>query len=203
VDSEALGAVTLDALWLGCQQRLVGHIAHDLKGALNGASVNIEVVRSRAERPDVKVADMAPYATAAGDQLAIVIRVTTALLNLTRPIRGPVEVAAIGKTLAGLMEESFRIAGARLDVTAEGGLSGATRASATAIRLLLGELFLLAAQQKKDLSVRLLATQPPTLELKSDAVLDLRPEVQRALTGGGIAVKTAGHGISIVLPSPT
>jgi hypothetical protein len=203
VDNEALAAATLDELWLACQQRLVGHIAHDLKGALNGASVNMEVVRSRAERPDAKVTDIGPYATAAGDQLAIVIRMTTALLNLTRPVRGPVEAATIGKTLAGLMEESFRIAGAKLDVTAEGGLSGATRAPATAIRLALGELFLLAAQQKMDLSVRLLAIQPPTLEVKSDAVLALRAEVLRALTGSGIVVKTAGHGISIVLPSPT
>jgi len=202
-DHQARADVSLDELWLSCQQRLVAHIAHDLKGALNGASVNVEVVRGRSERPETRVTEVAQYAAAAGDQLAVVIRMTTALLTTTRGVRGPVEAATIARTLAALLDESFRVAGLKLEVIAEGGLSAPTAAPAAVIRLVLGELFLSAAQQKKDLSVRLKATTPATLEVTSTAPLELPREVLQALAAHQIAVKTAGHGISMSLPSPT
>src|SRR5437762_998561 len=37
-----------DELWLAVQQEICGRAAHEIKGALNGVSVNLEVVRSRA-----------------------------------------------------------------------------------------------------------------------------------------------------------
>src|SRR3954467_1149191 len=123
---------TLDELWLSCQQRLVAHIAHDLKGALNGASVNVEVVRGRSERPETGITEVAQYAAAAGDQLAIVIRMTTALLTVARPIRGPVDVGTIARNLGALIDETFRVAGLKLEVTVEGGFSGPTSAPASA-----------------------------------------------------------------------
>ena len=202
-DSQAREGAALDELWLSCQQRLVAHIAHDLKGALNGASVNVEVVRGRAERPETKITEISQYAGVAGDQLAIVIRMTTALLTVSRAVRGPAEVATIARTFAALMDESFRVAGLKLEVVVDGGFSGPTSASASAVRLVLGELFLLAAQQKKDLSVRLKATSPLTLEVTSTGSLELPKVVGDALTANGIVIKTAGHGISISLPSPT
>jgi len=41
---------SVDVLWLDTLQRICTRAAHELKGALNGVSVNLEVVRSRSER---------------------------------------------------------------------------------------------------------------------------------------------------------
>ena len=52
-DVEVMGGYgAADALWLETLQRICGRAAHELKGALNGASVNLEVVRSRATRAE-------------------------------------------------------------------------------------------------------------------------------------------------------
>ena len=39
-------------LWLAVVQRLMGRASHDVKDSLNGVAVNLEVIRSRAARPD-------------------------------------------------------------------------------------------------------------------------------------------------------
>jgi signal transduction histidine kinase len=74
----------VDALWLATLQKLSAHVAHDLKGALNGVSVNLEVVRSRSEKDSTTGADVRRFATNAAEQMSIVIRATTALLSLAR-----------------------------------------------------------------------------------------------------------------------
>ena len=55
---------SVDALWLDTLQRICTRVAHELKGALNGVSVNLEVVRSRSERQDAPASGVARYAGA-------------------------------------------------------------------------------------------------------------------------------------------
>ena len=64
-------AATADAgvLWLAALQRALDRAAHDVKDALNGVSVNLEVVRSRASRADAAASAVAPFADAAAHQL--------------------------------------------------------------------------------------------------------------------------------------
>ena len=81
---------SVDELWLHALQKITGHAAHDFKGALNGVSVNLEVVRSRADRENAPAADVRTFAATAVDQLAAVIRMSGALLSLGRAGRGPV-----------------------------------------------------------------------------------------------------------------
>ena len=192
----------LDQLWLQCQQRLVSQVAHDLKGALNGASVNLEVVRTRSERPGVSAADLASYAESATDQMTAVIRMTTALLALARGTRGPVEVGTITKSLAALLEDSFRIAGTKLEVVVEGGLPGTTSASATVVRLAVGELLLASAALKSDVTIRLVAGSSTTLEGSAKGGIGMPETIAATLADAGVQVKTAGHGISMSFPAP-
>ena len=59
------------ALWLATLQRAMGRASHDVKDALNGVVVNLEVIRGRAARPEMPAAAVAPFAEAAGQQVTI------------------------------------------------------------------------------------------------------------------------------------
>lgn len=194
---------SLDELWLRCQQRLVAHVAHDVKGALNGVSVNVEVVRGRAGRPETPVADILRYADAASVQLGVVIKMATALLSIGRGVRRPAEVSAIARQLVSLLEDTLTSDGAKLELVIDGGLSGATAAPPSAVLLALGEALLSVVVQKRDVAVRVKATASPTVEIRSEASVEILPDVGRALADAGIKVKTDGHGISMVFPAPT
>ena len=201
-ESELAATESLDELWLRCQQRFVAHVAHDMKGALNGVSVNVEVVRGRAGRPETPVSEVLRFADAASVQLGVVIKMVTALLSIGRGARGPAEVSAIARQLVSLLEGTMSD-GATLELVVDGGLSGATSAPASAVRLALGEALLSVVVQKRDVAVRVKATASPTVELRSGARFEILPDVGRALAGAGIKIKTDGHGISIVFPAPT
>jgi signal transduction histidine kinase len=196
-------AESLDQLWLRCQQRLVAHVAHDVKGALNGVSVNVEVVRGRAGRPETPVSDVLRYADAASVQLGVVIKMVAALLSIGRGVRGSAEVSEIARQFLGLLEDTLTSDGAKLELVIDGGLSGATSAPPSAVRLALGEVLLSVVAQKRDVAVRVRATATPTVEIQSEASFEILPDVGRALADAGIKVKTDGHGISMVFPAPT
>ncbi len=193
---------SLDELWLQCQQRLVAHVAHDVKGALNGVSVNVEVVRGRAGRPETPVSDVLRYADAASEQLGVVIKMTAALLSIGRGVRGSAEVSAVARQLVSLLEDTLRSDGAKMELVIEGGLSGATSAPPSAVRLALAEALLPTVVQKRDVAVRVRATATPTVEIRSEASVEIVPDVGRALADVGVRIKTDGHGISIVFPAP-
>jgi signal transduction histidine kinase len=200
--AKTINAGLLDALWLRCQQRLAAHVAHDLKGALNGVSVNIEVVRGRAEDPNTHISAVQPYSVAASEQLAIVIKMATALLSIGRAVRGSAEVSTVMRQVVALLEDTLKSDGAKLELVVEGGVAGATSAPPSAVRLALTEPLMSAVVQKQDISVRVRATVEPIVEIHSKASFEIFPDVGKALADVGIIVNTDGHGISIVFPGP-
>src|SRR5436190_20722153 len=104
----------LDARWLAALARLVDRAAHELKGALNGVSINQEVIRSRAEQATASAASVSSFAAAAADQLDVVISLTEALLALTRRASEPVEVGAELRRIAILLGAAARSDGKRV-----------------------------------------------------------------------------------------
>jgi signal transduction histidine kinase len=80
-------------LWLATLQRALGRASHDIKDSLNGVSVNLEVIRSRAARPDAPASAVAQFAEAAGHQLERLTSLIEAVLALGRPERDPADVA--------------------------------------------------------------------------------------------------------------
>src|SRR4249920_2259514 len=95
-------ASVMDSLWLETLHRICGRAAHELKGALNGVSVNLEVVRSRSDKPDTPASSVNKYATAASNQLDGVITMTEAVLSLAREAREPVEIAMVVQKILDL-----------------------------------------------------------------------------------------------------
>ena len=193
---------SVDELWLRSLQKLSAHIAHDLKGALNGASVNLEVVRSRSEKETVRGADIHKFANTASEQLAVVIRATGALLSISRGTRGPVEVSIIARQVVGLLDDMSPATGGRLQLSVEGGLSAETSAPLNAARLAVAECLFSAASGKGEVAVRVKGLPTPSIHITPAADPGLSPEVSAALTNAGIQVRMDGHGISILLPGP-
>jgi signal transduction histidine kinase len=193
---------SLEELWHDCLQRLTGRIAHDLKGALNGVSVNLEVVKGRAERPGTAAADLHKYAAGAATQLEIVIQATSALLSLARPGGGQPEVSAVVRQLVALLKDTFRSDGARLELVVDGGMAAPTAAPHTAVRLVVGETLFALSGQKVDVQVRVRPLPTPGVEIRPAPAGGVSDEITRAAARAGITVATDGHGISIGFPGP-
>src|SRR3954463_9203678 len=106
----------LGALWMHTLQRAMGRAAHDVKDALNGVSVNLEVIRTRAERADLPATSVSQFAEAAGNQLERLTSLLDAVLALGRPEREPVDVAQTLKRVAMLCSASSSPADAAVRV---------------------------------------------------------------------------------------
>jgi signal transduction histidine kinase len=125
----------LGVLWLATLQRAVGRASHDVNDLLNGVSVNLEVVRSRAARPDVAASAVAPFAEAAGQQLERLTTLLEAVLALGRAEREPADVGATLRHVGVLCGASASSADASVVVERDGLDSAATRVPGAAVRL--------------------------------------------------------------------
>lgn len=193
---------SVEELWLRSLQKLTAFISHDLKGALNGASVNLEVVSARSAREASTGADVHKFAATAADQLGVVIRVSGALLSLGRAPRGPVEVSVVTKQLSALLDDMKTAAGGKFEVQVEGGMSAETAAPLNAVRLAIAESLLAASRETGRVSVRVRGLPTPLVQISPASGPDLPSEVQSALLSAGIRIDMDGHGISIAFPGP-
>jgi signal transduction histidine kinase len=193
---------SLDALWLATLQKLAARVAHDLKGALNGVSVNLEVVRSRSEKEATTGADVRRFATNAAEQMSAVIRGTTALLSLARGTRGPVEVSMVTKQIVNLLEDMTAGGAGGLQVSIEGGMAAETAAPMNAVRLAIAECLLAATASADPVFVRVNGLPSPRVQITPGTTPTLEPETLAALAAVGIRIDTDGHGISIYMPGP-
>ena len=137
--SEALAAEA-ELLWLSTLQRALGRASHDVKDSLNGVSVNLEVIRSRAARPNVPASAVAAFAEAAGQQLERLTSLIEAVLALGRPERDPTDVAQTLRRVAMLCSASSSNADAVVELReADSGMSGGTttRVRGNVVRLAL------------------------------------------------------------------
>src|SRR5215207_351710 len=144
-------AASADAgvLWLAALQRALGRAAHDVKDALNGVSVNLEVVRSRASRADAPASAVAPFADAAAQQLERLTSLLDAVLALGRTERALADVGVTLRRIAALCSASNTMADAR--VTVRDGLVDDARTSVhgDAVRLALAAPLLDAVVGRK------------------------------------------------------
>jgi hypothetical protein len=197
-----------EELWLATLQRLAGITAHELKGALNGVAVNLEVIRSRGERNPVADASSESnnrFAKSASAQLEAVIGMTEGLLALARAPRQPVDLATILRQVHALVGPVVAAGGGRLECIIEG---SQTRSSVdpNAARLAVATARLVAQERGGEGRCECSATAAgsPTLSVSTSVAADvIDGETLAALAAAGIAVQTDGHGISIEFPGLT
>jgi hypothetical protein len=191
-----------DELWLDTFQEVCARAAHEVKGVLNGVSVNLEVVRSRASRNEggASVGSIANFAESAGGQFARLSDMAEALLMLGRPPREPVEVPATMKQLVVLLEPVANVEGHALAVSEASG-AGAVRARGNVVRLVLARALLAALDQKTDVRC--------DVELGDDAVvritaggdaIQIPADICAAAARSSIRIESDGGCISLAFP---
>lgn len=134
------------ALWLQTLQRALARAAHDVKDALNGVTVNLEVIRTRAGRADMLASAVEPFAESAVSQLERLTTLLDAVLALGRPEREPVEIASVLRHVSVLCSASPSSSDAQVRVIVkEYADSTTTRVGGVAVRVALTATLLDAA----------------------------------------------------------
>lgn len=128
----------VSALWLFTLQRAVSRASHDVKDALNGVSVNLEVIRSRAARPEVPASAVHQFADAAAQQLDRLTNLIEAVLAVSRPERTPADVALTLRRITTLCTASSSSSDASVSMVDDGSVgSSTTRVRGDVVRLAL------------------------------------------------------------------
>jgi hypothetical protein len=205
---QSIGSPTrsVDELWLDVLQQVSVRTAHELKGALNGVSVNLEVVRSRSVRPDAAAASVAPFASSAADQLDAVVGMTEALLKLARPPREPVDVNETIDCLTSLLAPSARAEGGSLRLEMpHRELAGATvvRARGNVVRVVIGATLLAALARKGDIRCKVDVGEETLVGVEcadAEGPLELPIDVLAAAAAADIRVHREGQTISLAFP---
>jgi len=209
------GEETLAGLWSFTLQALAARVAHEINNALNGALMNVEVVRTRA-RPGVDSGSVAPFAQAAADQLAELARLTEALLALARAPRGTPDAALMVRHAAALLAPVLAHVGGGIEVAGApscpvGGDAHAARLAVVASLLAVTEATLggvtagAAGTVSADEPVRLvrcttLADDPPTVEIAPRRGATLKAAVAGVLASAGVIVMAESGILRIALP---
>jgi signal transduction histidine kinase len=196
---------SVDELWLDVLQQVSARTAHELKGALNGVSVNLEVVKSRSGRADAAAAAVAPFAASAADQLDAVVDMTEALLKLVRPPREPVDIGDTIDCLTSLLAPSARAEGGSLRVESPSREVAplAIRPRGNVARLLIGATLLAALSRKGDIRCRVDVGEETVVGVEcadAEGPIELPMDVLAAAAGADIRVHCEGQSISLAFP---
>lgn len=195
----------MDELWLDVLQQISARTAHELKGALNGVAVNLEVVRSRSSRSDAAAHSVAPFASSAADQLEAVVDMSEALLTLARAPREPLDMTETIDRFASLLSPSAREEGCSLRVegSSRETTSVVVRVPGNVARLVVGAALLAALARKGDIRCKLDVGDNVVVHIESadaEGPLELSANVSAAADGAGIRVHAEGQSMSLTFP---
>jgi hypothetical protein len=198
-------AADAGALWLAALQRALGRATHDVKDALNGVSVNLEVIRSRAARAEAPASAVAPFADGAAQQLDRLTGLLDAVLALGRSEREPADVGITLRRVATLCSASSAATDARVTVRDAVG-DTRTRVPGDAVRLALvapllqavvgrqgeprGEVDCEVASEADAIVVRLHAGRPVPMPM----------DVAEPLRAAGVTWSESADELSLVFP---
>ena len=196
---------SVDELWLDVLQQIGARTAHELKGALNGVVVNLEVVRSRSARTDASAASVATFASSAADQLEAVVEMSEALLNLARAPREPLDIGETIDSLVSLLSPSARADGGslRVESASRGLTASAVRPRGNVARLVIGATLLAALARKGDIRCRVDVGEEAVVSIEcadAEGPLELSADVLAAAAAADIRVHAEGRSISVAFP---
>ena len=203
--TEEAGRKSVDELWLGVLEQISARAAHEIKGALNGVSVNLEVVRSRAAKPDAPAHAVASFASSAADQLELVVSMAEALLALSRAPREPVDVVETVVRLVALLAPAARAEGGSLRIEHQSSevAVGGIRAPGNVVRLVVGASLLAAIARKGDIRCRVDADDDMSVSITcadAEGPLAVAPEIVAATADAGVRILVEGQNISLAFP---
>jgi hypothetical protein len=182
-------AADVSMLWLETLQRLADRAAHEIKGALNGVALNVEVARSRSAKPGAAASAVASFAAAAQQQLEVLTIQTEALLALVRPARGRCDVGLLVGRFADLAEPIAKAAGGGLRVARRPDAGDAmTRTATEAVRLAIGAAVLAAIEVPARVSIEVTSGSEVVVALRRDDGVPVRlpADVAAAVADAGV-----------------
>ncbi|HKP16269.1 MAG TPA: hypothetical protein VJT85_09390 [Gemmatimonadaceae bacterium] len=193
-------------LWLAALQRALDRAAHDVKDALNGVSVNLEVVRSRAGNAGAAASAIAPFAEAAAHQLDRLTALLDAVLALGRRERGPADVGITLRRVAALCSASNAVSDAR--VTVREALIGDARTGVASdvVRLALTAPLLDVVASRRGESRETVVCELTgdgdalVVRLLADRAVPMPADVAEALRAVGVRWTESANELSIVFP---
>src|SRR5690606_17347585 len=141
-------------------QELARRTSHEVRNALNGVSVNLEVIRSRLERAaesgDEVAASVVPFARSAAEQLDQLAGITEAFLSLSRSAAsGSADMLPLVTRATSLARYIARSEGRGVTFTASGDGEVFTSTSCEVARLVVVRLLLDALSAGANIDVRL------------------------------------------------
>ena len=192
-------------LWVQALNRIGTLASHEVRGAINGVAVSLEVVRSRCLRPASVLADVASFAETASDQLAGVTTMADALLYLVRPGAEREDVGATVRRLTVLLDAAARSRGGTLDLeAAEDDGDTRTSAGSEVTRLVLASALLAAVNEGEAASCRV--TTGANVQVRVRRAGQEAPRVDeavaRAAAEGGIEVRYEAGEVILAFPAP-
>jgi len=191
---------SLDTLWLRTLEEVVNRAAHEVKDSLNGVSLNVEVVRSRAGRPGA-AEGLVAFATSAAEQLELLSNRAEAVLFLARPPRDPADVSVALRHLAALLTPAAKADGKRLVVDGYG-ISAPTSAQAQPTRLALAAGLLGLIREGSPARCDLTSEGETVVRFshESAATCSLEPAVAAAVKQHKIQVDRSGSDLILRFP---
>ena len=192
-----------EVLWLEAYRELILRGAHEIKGTLNGMALNLEVLRTRAQKATVEGKAVAPFADAAYDEFEKLSARIEAHLFLARPHRGdaPVDISVTVKHMATMLGPAARADGVGLEV--EGfEVPAPTSAGASAVRLALatGLLALIKEGGRCRVEPGSGAVVRFSHQSANTPAGSLGPQVEKAIAAEGIRAQEAGSELTLVFP---
>jgi signal transduction histidine kinase len=197
-------AAEVEALWLNVLQQVAGRAAHEIKSALNGVSVNLEVVRSRAaSAPAGPPSGLARFAEAAASQLEDLVAMSEALLALARRPREAGDVLITAGQLVTLLGPAARADGHSLTLVGPPASGwGSTSAPAAAVRLVLASAMLAALDRRSTIACRVDGADGMVIRLEcaDGSRIELDPLVAQVAAEAAIQVEGGPGGLSLAFP---
>ena len=194
---------SIDILWLDVLHRIGMCVSHELKGALNGVSVNLEVVRSRSEKPDSPASSVHKFAVAAASQLGAVISMSDALLALARPAREPIEIGPLVRRIDALLAPGIHADGRSLELQGPFDELGVTAAPGNAARLVIAAALLAATEGSSHVVCQAItddADPMVRIECRDGILAPIDGDIASAVAEVGIRVHTEESTIVISFP---
>lgn len=188
-------------MWADAYLKLVNRAAHDVRNPLNGAAVNVEVLRSRASRSDMTAASLAPFADAAAAELERTVKLVDALLAMARPAPYPVDLIALLQPLLIVYAEMALRQGGLLEVDLTEGTIIESAEQAEACRLIVASALEAAAARPGAAALRMSEDDDGVmLTVRSEAgPLEIPPAVLRSAEEAAIRCHKIPEGVTILI----
>ncbi len=195
-----LAADAVPRLWLETLQRVAAKAGHELRNVLNGAAVNLEVVRSRSGRPGADVTSVARYAETAALELERVMAMAEGFLGLARPPREPADVGVVIAQLVSVLAPGASADGGALTLERDG--EAPTAVAGDAVRLVAATVLLDALGRGGAVRCHVAGRPEPVAELRTEhGSMGLEGEVAGLATDAGIRVTPLSDGIALRFPA--